>query len=236
MFGICGTAFNREADLVPRARERQAASTADGGLLDARQSGDAPQNLAHEGSALRDSQIAILTGIIRERQPDLCGDYIVRVEAGTDLEDLPEAAEEEAGTDQKDQGKGDFRRDQRARDAQLALARARAAAAFPETCDLIGAGSLQGGRKAEHNTSQNRNQESEEEDAWADGHFAQSRDIRRREIQQGAFQCDYGNQGNASGNESEQNAFGEQLSDEAAAPSTESQADRNFALATRAAG
>src|SRR5580704_4879658 len=131
MFGICGTAFNREADLVPRARERQAASTADGGLLDARQSGDAPQNLAHEGSALRDGQIAILTGIIRDRQPDLCGDYVVRVEAGTDLEDLPKAAEEEAGPDQKDQGKGDFRRDQRARDAHLALARARAAANPP---------------------------------------------------------------------------------------------------------
>src|SRR5580704_19658798 len=155
MFRVCGTAFNREADLVPRARERQAASTADGSLLDARESGDAPENLAHEGRALRDGQIAVLTGIIRDRQPDPRGDYIVRVEAGTDLEDLPEAAEEEAGPDQKDQGKGYLRRDQRARDAQLALARARAAAAFSEACDLIGAGALQGGRKAEHNTSQN---------------------------------------------------------------------------------
>src|ERR1700722_8700833 len=114
MFGICGTAFNREAGLVPRARERQAASTADGGLLDARESGDAPENLAHEGSALRDGQIAILTGIVRDRQPDPRGDYIVRVEPGTDLEDLPEAVEEEAGPNQKDHGKGDLRRDQRA--------------------------------------------------------------------------------------------------------------------------
>src|SRR5580700_2619689 len=101
MFGICGTAFNRKAGLVPRARERQAASTADGGLLYARETGDAPENLAHEGSALRDGQIAILTGIIRERQPDLCGDYVVGVEAGTDLEDLPEAAEEEAGPEKR---------------------------------------------------------------------------------------------------------------------------------------
>src|SRR5580704_4039427 len=236
MFRVCGTAFNREGDLVPRARERQAAPTADGGLLDARESGDAPENLAHEGSALRDGQIAILTWIIRNRQPDPRGDYIVGVEAGTDLEDLPEAVEEEAGPDQKDQGKGYLRRDQRARDAHLALARARAAAAFSEACDLIGAGALQGWRQTENNSGQNRNQEREEEDACADRHFIQPRKIGGSEFQQSAFQPHDGKQGNAAGNESEEDAFREQLGEQANAPSTESHADRNFALATRAAG
>ena len=70
-----------------------------------------------------DGQITILTGIIWDRQPDLCGDYIVRVKAGTDLEDLPEAAEEQQGRPRpKGSGKGRLpTRPARSRRASLVL-------------------------------------------------------------------------------------------------------------------
>ncbi len=235
-FGVRGTAFDGEGDLVPRRYERQAATAADGGFFDTRQSGDAPQNFAHEGGALRSGEIAILVGIIGVREPHLRGDDVMRVEARTDLQELPEAAQEEAGADQKDQREGDFGGDQGAGDAHLALAGAGAAAAFSEAGDLIGAGGLQGGREAEDHASKNRNQKREEENAWADGHFTQARDICRREIQQGVFQHDHGKQSNASGNESEQYAFGEHLAMRRPRPGTESEADGNFAVASGGAG
>ena len=155
---VGGAALDGEGHLITRAGERQATAAADGGFFDARQRGNAPENFAHEGGAFRGGEVAVLIGIVWVREPNLRGDNLMGIEAGPDLQKLPEASQEKTGADRKDQRERDFGRDEGPGDAHLALAGAGAATAFSETGDLIGAGGLQRGGESEDYSGENRNQ------------------------------------------------------------------------------
>jgi hypothetical protein len=87
------------------------------------------------------------------------------IEAGVYVQELNEAANEESGSDEKDQRQGDFADDQQTAQAIVGNSAGRTATTFLEEFSERLAPRSEGGCEAEEQSSQQRNGKRETEDA-----------------------------------------------------------------------
>ena len=104
----------------------------------------------------------------------------------------------------------------------LTAAGAGTAAAFAETRDLTGAGSLQRRSEAANNTPCDGKEEGEKKNAGADIDFAEARNIRRSQLQERGLHPHHGEERDYSRDDREQQAFREHLKHQPTASGTES--------------
>ena len=164
------------------------------------------------------------------------GGEMAGIVSGMDGEDLPETAEEKSGGREQHDRERNFRNYEKTRQASVAAAKARAAAAFTKIFNLAGIGGLQSGSESKKKPGEKRNSEREEKRAGADVHFIEARDIGRSEAEECIFQEEDCDQRDDAGDQREQRAFGEKLSRETRAAGAESKADGYFAAASGSAG
>ena len=186
-FGIRGTALNRKNTFVSEGHERQAPAAADGGRFHSGQRGNPAQDFAMKFRALRNRPVRVFIRIVRNANPDLGRDDMLRIKAGPDLEKLPKATEEEPGADQKDERESDFGSDEHARDPKLRFARTGPVAAFAQARDLVRVCGLERRSEAEQDSRDNRNCKSKEQDAGTDADFMDSRQIRGSKSEKSAL-------------------------------------------------
>ena len=139
-FGSVRPAGDGEWGIVTAGIHGESVITRDGGLFDAGKRGGALVNVFEEAGAIGDDVVWIVLGVVGNRNPDLDGGEASGVEAGMDLQDAPEAAEEEARAGEKNDGEGDFGDDEEAGEASVAAAESGAASAFAKIFNLGGVG------------------------------------------------------------------------------------------------
>jgi hypothetical protein len=161
---------------------------------------------------------------------------VVGVEAGFYLEDLHEAADEKAGSYQKDERQSDFTNDEQAAESIVSHAAGGTAAAFFEKFSQRLAAGGESGREAEEQAGEERDCQSEAEDAKVERDFLNAREFGRsggdEEVDQNGGE---GEAENAAGKR-EERAFGEKLGDDTKASRAECRADGNFAAAADGPG
>jgi hypothetical protein len=162
------------------------------------------------------------------------GDGVVRSEARVDTPKSGEAADHEAGADEKNESEGDFRDDKDLLDAMTHAAAA--AAGFFEDFLQVGARAFEGGDEAENDSGEKRSGESEEENAGVDGDFVGAGKRFRQSGDDGFGAPDSKEQAEGAADASEEQAFGEELAENAKAAGAEGKADGKFAGAGHGAG
>ena len=120
----------------------------------------------------------------------LHGEDVVGIEAGIDVAERDEGADEQRGADEEDEGEGDFADDQQGAHLALAESGAGAVAAFLQGGVEVGARGTDGGEEAEEDAGEERDGEGEEEDAPVEGDggavFADAGEIGGADGEQGA--------------------------------------------------
>ena len=153
------------------------------------------------------------------------------IEAGIDIVEVDETADEEAGADQQNQREGDLDDDERFGKRSFGRAGAGGTAVLEDVGELEASGA-ESGKSAEEKCSANGNGEGEEQKARVDG------DIERQHVRTGGDHaeekmiCQHGDSDAERAAESgEQQRFCEELTDEARTPGAECLADGELASA-----
>ena len=148
------------------------------------------------------------------------GEDVVRVEAGIDVAQGEEGADEQRGADEQDEGERDFADDEQGARFALAESGAGAVAAFLERGVEVGARGADGGEESEEDAGEQGDAEGEGEDTPIDADggsvFADAGDVAGAESQQRAHADVAEDETENAAGDGEQDAFGEQLADDAA--------------------
>ena len=160
----------------------------------------------------------------------------MRIEAGIDVAQGDEAADEQGGTDQQDERERDLADDQQRAGLALTESGAGAVAAFLERGVEVGARGSDGGEQTEENAGKQRDAEGEGEhppiDADGGAMLADAGNIAGAEGQQAAHADEAEHQSEDPSGDGEQNAFREQLADDARAAGSHGGANGEFTLAS----
>src|SRR4029077_369079 len=110
-------------------------------------------------------------------QSNLRGQHARRVEAGVDVEQLDEAAQEQPGTSQEQNGEGSFRGNEEAPQAMRGAALGAGASALFQDLILDAAARFQRGNKAEEDSRPDGDREGKQQSAEIDsrGDYARQR-------------------------------------------------------------
>ena len=164
------------------------------------------------------------------------GEDVVRVEAGVDALQVVEAAHQESGAAEEDEGERDLADHQHAAHRIAPEADRVAAAAFAECRREIGLRHVDRRRESEENPGEHGDGDGESDHAGVERNLSGARQDRGVEVdeQARAGPCEQEPEGGAE--RGEQDAFGEELADEAPASRAERVADADFAAARGGAG
>src|SRR5579864_3880526 len=145
------------------------------------------------------------------------GDDVVRIETGIDGLESKKASNHEARADQKDEGKSEFRGDEKAAQAVAARSFAVAAAAFLERVIHIDQGGLQSGSQAKADTRKQCDAEQKECNARIDADRFDTRNVRRAQSNQDVRAPYRTKDSNRAAQDAEQQIFREKLANHTAA-------------------
>ncbi len=222
--GVCGGMFgDGEESVVGFAAERQFGNEA--GAYDRGRGLEAVLERVEEG-------FARLLGVVARRdEGDFGGEHVRGIEAQMNAHQAPETIEEQAGGDQDDDGERDFGDDQGIVGAMLG-ARIAGSAAFFQALREVATAGFERGSQAEKYCGENCGDEGESENGAAYVYFIEARKALWAELLQ-EFHAGIGekNSSDAAG-EREDQAFGEELAEQAGASGAERGANGDLALAS----
>ena len=225
-FAVGGAADDVEGQAVA-AFERKAAG--EGGDFDA---GDGIEALAAIVGDLGDAGglFELVAGEGHFESEDVAG-----IEAGVDLAESNEGADEECGSDEENESERDFADDKQGAGLALAEAGAGAVAAFLKGGVEVGARGADGGEESEENAGEEGDAEGESEDAPVDtdggSMFADAGKAGGADGEQGANAGVAEDEAEDAAGEGEDDAFGQQLTDDARAARAHGGANGEFTLA-----
>src|SRR5215470_3034773 len=216
--------------------ERDGGAVRDSHLLDTGQSANAAGDLAQEGCFLRGGAVDVRSGIVRNGQPDARRDDIARIEAETNVEQIPEAAQKKGGDDEQDKRERKLGDHKNVARAGLFTGDSGAAAFLFEHQREVDAADLQGGREAENDAGDDGGPEREEQDGEVNGDGMQAWDASREEAEQRVFGKKENDESGDAADKREKQAFGKQLARETRTGRAECLPNGHFAAAGAGAG
>ena len=193
------------------------------------QAGDAIGKLLHKCRA------ALQRVVASAGQGDPHGEQARRLEARIDGAQPDETANQQSCADEHDHRQRHFSHYQRVAQQASAASGSAAAPAFVERRIEVRARAVQRGDGAEHNSGEQRDPQGEQEQPDVDSGEREARNARDIGVRQNADDAGRQQQAQQTAAKGQQDAFGEQLGNDAPAPGAERGTQRDFAAARCAA-